>query len=104
MNQQQREERREYMYGMISLWKKSGLSQNKFCQQENIPSRTFRTWVKKYKQETNPVSDPIFMQVQTPMSCSVISDMITMICPNGVRIEFPMGVSVETIGTLVKQL
>lgn len=46
-------EHRKEMFAIMEKYLASGLSQKKFCQQENMNYSTFQSWYKKYRERHN---------------------------------------------------
>lgn len=97
----------EEMYLAIELWKESGLSQNQFCNKENISLHTFKYWYKKYRKEkTNPQSKPSqnFIPVQVKaLNAPIIEEQqdITIIYPNGIELQCPLNIPPSLLKTLL---
>ena len=49
MDRKELKSRGKKMFGLIEVWKKSGLSQAVFCREHGIAPSTFRDWYKRYK-------------------------------------------------------
>ena len=70
---------------------KSGLSQKKFCLEENIPYSTFGYWVKKFRSKNNG-----FAEIK--VSAKEITSLVAG--PTEFTLEFPSGAKL-TFNTLV---
>lgn len=44
----------DYWQKQITNWKRSGLTQSHFCQQNGLAISTFHKWQKKLRQDSNP--------------------------------------------------
>ncbi|MCK5199256.1 MAG: hypothetical protein KAR21_12940 [Spirochaetales bacterium] len=54
----------------VSLWKKSGLSINKYCRENELKSGTFHYWIRKERSDRSPkhLSTRRFVKVNLPES------------------------------------
>jgi hypothetical protein len=102
---------REEMYMAIELWKESGLSQKKYCSQNNLSFSTFKYWQKKYQKDLGndkaKVSSHSFIPVHIPKAITTnITDItpgnITITYPNGITIDCPVNIRVELLRSLIK--
>ncbi len=85
------------MYAWIESWQQSGISQNRFCKEENLSTSTFNYWFKKYKQEkdraTHANSNPVKTFLPVEVTEGLIrsdKDFITITYPNGIQVSCPM--------------
>src|SRR4051812_41232245 len=76
---------KEAMYSLISSWKVSGISQNAFCKQHNLPCSIFQYWLRKLKSETEE-QESGFTEIK--ISSSSVSCAMEIIFPSGARIVF----------------
>ncbi|MCR6642780.1 MAG: hypothetical protein NVV82_28265 [Sporocytophaga sp.] len=76
---------KEEMYLLISSWKESGISQNAFCEQHNLPYSIFQYWLKKFKIEAEE-QESVFTEIK--ISSSSVSCPIEIIFPSGARVVF----------------
>lgn len=101
---------KEEMYLAIEMWQESGLSQRKFCLNENLSVKTFAYWLRKYKQEKgfpakkdNNVRET-FIPVEVPNAINTpVPDCgnIEVIFPNGVHINCPAGIDIDQLKKLI---
>jgi hypothetical protein len=75
-------ENEERMYLLYKKLEKSGLSQKKFCLEENVPYSTFGYWVKKFGSK-----DSAFREIK--VSAKEIPPSVA--CPTEFTLEFPSG-------------
>lgn len=76
----------------ISLWRESGLSRSKWCEQEGINRKTFTHWLKK--EEQVKVSSFVPMQIESKES-EVATFQISY--PNGIVLNCPASTSVAKL-------
>ena len=88
---------KEQMYARIEAWQQSGLSQNRFCKDENLSTSTFNYWLKKYKREKDQTNQTDIKPVKTFLPVEVSKgvirsdkDCITITYPNGIQVCCPM--------------
>ena len=97
------------MYATIERWQRSGLSQIKFSNQEQISKATFLYWLKKYRKEKEDLVDQAksptsFIPVEvSSQDCTISSpsDHILISYPGGIQISCPVSVSAEQLKTLL---
>jgi transposase-like protein len=99
----------EEMYLAIELWEESGLSQKKYCRQNQLSFSTFKYWLRKYSkekagQESKSIS---FIQVHIPKVEDAIlpvtdQDGITIIYPSGTQVSCPVNISTEKLCILIR--
>ena len=101
MASQTQQERRRSRFALIEKYLDSGLTQDKFCEQQHLAYSTFQFWLKKYRQE-NPnqakkqqASDNRFL----PLTFSLPKTE-----PAPVVIEYPNGVILHINGVIEPQL
>jgi hypothetical protein len=98
---QTQQERRQARFAIIEKYLNSGLTQDKFCEQQQLAYSTFQFWLKKYRQE-NPdrakkqqSSDTRFLPLTfTPPKTE----------PASLVIEYPNGVILHVHGVMEPQL
>ena len=89
----------DQMFGLIEIWKQSGLSQTEFCNQKQLSRYRFSYWLKKYRKQKEKPDQPEnntakrFFPVnitskQEPAFCH--TDYITITYPNGVKVCCPL--------------
>jgi len=91
----QTKETRELMFEQVRVWQDSGLSQKKFCEQENIPYHVFHYWYKVYRNKDKPVGGS-FVKLQVEPVCRV-----EIICTDGKRLLFHEPVSADYLKALI---
>ena len=79
-------ERREYMFTLVRQWRESGLTRKEFCSQHGISMAKFGYWIARWK-EVQVGGDSGFIPMGT--SRSVGHPVLSVIYPNGVRVEVP---------------
>jgi transposase-like protein len=101
---------REEMYMAIELWKESGISQENYCNQNNLSFSTFKYWQKKFQSDSqgkNSKSLKPFIPVHIPQAITTNlaeadTHIISINYPNGVIVNCPAGISIEQIRGLIK--
>lgn len=80
----------------VRLWKKSGLSQKKFCKQHSLNHSTLAGWVKKFEegQQTPKLHDEGSTQPETELDLQ----------RQQVVIKFPNGTVIQLMGHLAPSL
>ena len=101
----------EEMYMAIELWKESGLSQKKYCNQNQLSFSTFKYWQKKYQKDTGKqhttISSRSFIPVHIPQGISTTlpetdTGTISITYPNGIIVNCPANTSIEQLRGLIK--
>lgn len=96
----------------IAGWRSSGISQSKYCEQENISYTTFSYWrsclLKSSKKSQAAASAPTFKEAtlkpSTQKESQILSQCITVILPNRIKIEIPVGLSQPELSTIFQML
>jgi len=88
-------DQKEQMLEHVARWQSSGLSQAAYARQEEINLHTFRYWVKKEQQGSQPFDGFIHLGQTIPME-------ISLRYPNGVELYLPVQTPAKTILELVK--
>lgn len=96
-------EQRTTMLALIEQWEQSGMRQNDFYQQHNIPSHVFYYWHKRYKVQNALPRKAIpstsgFIELQP---ANVPSGNMELHLRNGNRIIFHQQVSVDYLKALI---
>ena len=100
------------MYRAIARWQESGLTQTKFCLGENLSSKTFSSWLRKYRSEKEvesqigPKVSKTFIPVEVSgptasNSMPLASGRMELLFPNGVRMSCPSGVDIIWLKSLI---
>lgn len=88
---------KEEMFSRIRVWQQSGISQKKYCLEQNIAYHLFHYWYRKYREEqTEPPGS--FIQLSSPVSSQIPFAEFTF--PGGARILFHQPVSIEYLKAL----
>jgi hypothetical protein len=88
---------KEAMFAHMQAWQQSGISQKKYCFDQNIPYHLFHYWYRKYREEQT-VSAGSFIQLSSPVSSQIPFAEFTF--PSGGRILFHQPVSIEYLKAL----
>jgi hypothetical protein len=96
----------------IAGWQASGISQSKYCEQENISYTTFSYWrscLLKYSEKSQAAaSAPAFKEatLKSPIQneSQALSQCITVILSNQTKIEIPIGLSQPELSTIFQML
>jgi len=91
-------EEKEHYY---NAWRISGLSQNKFCQKNNLVLTTFSNWVKKIKK--SPSSKISFIPLEVSSETEE-NESIEIQFPNGVKCQIKKIQDIKKISHLMKEL
>ncbi len=76
------------MYAKIEAWQCSGLSQNKYSEQEGINLCVFKYWLSKYRlEQAMPVQVKEFVPIQVEKAEYPSVGELTITYPNGVRLS-----------------
>jgi hypothetical protein len=100
---EQNQERRRFWKSHIEGWSLSGLSQTKYCRQNNLRSNRFTYWKRKFERENLPVE---FVQIHTEPVKSVQlfrqeETSLRLAVGTGFTIEIPNGFSPGTLKQLL---
>jgi len=96
---QTREQLQEQKYAMIEQWQQSGLSQKKYCQQNNIAYHHFHYWYKRHRNRQAADSAAEFVPVMVDAASSASSIELQM--PDGKKILFHQPISVDYLKALI---
>jgi transposase-like protein len=91
---------RQAKFEIIEQWKKSGLAQKEFYQQQNITAHVFYYWHKCYRDQQKKQSVKAsgnFVQLVSAASAAGIEVQL----PNGTRIFFNQPVSSDFLKALI---
>jgi|SRR5664279_381508 len=92
---------REQMFKIIEQWQRSGVTQNKFCEEQSIRYHVFHYWYKRYRQQNaNPqrtASSFVKLQIAKPIT----DGSVEIIYPGGIRIVFHEPVNSNFLKSLV---
>jgi len=88
------DQKKEFWSNHIMYFKRSGLSQKKYCEQENLSYWSFRTWYYKTPAEKQ-VSK--FIKLSSPCTEEKPAAKITMFLREKVRIEFDDSITEEIL-------
>jgi hypothetical protein len=92
----------EQMFGLISSWKQSGLSQKAWCEQNQIRYYIFHYWYKRYRDEQSESSRPAFipLNVKPPLSNTSCAN-IEVVLADGKRILFHQPVTSDFLKAVI---
>jgi len=89
------------MFEMIETWKRSGLSQKVFCEQQSIRFHAFYYWYKRYRQHhcgsDNSNTGFVKLQIEKPAATGVVEIHF----PGGIRLLFHEPVSSNYLKALI---
>lgn len=86
------------MFDKILQWQQSGLSQKAWCEQQGIAYHIFHYYYKRFREKENPGSHK-FIKLQVTPNC--VSTHLELVYPDGKRLLFHQGVSVDFLKTLI---
>ncbi len=95
-----KEQVKNEMFDKILAWQQSGLTQKAFCEQHNIAYHVFHYYYGRFRIKENykPAS---FIKLQLPSDALSVSAHIELILPDGKRLLFHQGVSVDFLKSLI---
>ena len=89
---------REQMFGVISKWQQSDLSQKAYCNQHDIRYHVFHYWYKVYRNaHALPGASFVKLRVTTSPGLSLAE----LICADGKRLVFHQPVSADYLKALI---
>jgi hypothetical protein len=92
----------EQMFGLISSWKQSNLSQKAWCEQNQIRYHVFHYWYKRYRHEQSNSSEPAFIPLTVKPSFSdATCANIEVVLADGKRILFHQPVSCDFLKAVI---
>ena len=93
---------KEAKFAMIIDWQQSGLSQQQYCQEQNIVYHSFHYWYKKFRDEQTqkPEREGSFIQLRPGAMNNV--PFAEFISTTGSRILFHQPVSIEYLKALAR--
>ncbi len=97
------------MYTFVEKWYESGISQSKFCIDENISKSTFGYWVTKFRKEKGITRSSLknpktFIPLELPEAVSLPATenhQIEINYPNGIRLSCPVNIDVTQLKSLI---
>lgn len=72
------------MFGLIESFKKSGMSQHLFCEQQNLPYSVFQYWLKKFNKR-NAQNRGEFIEIKASRPAPFSSE-VEIIFPSGAKV------------------
>jgi hypothetical protein len=99
MKKQSRTDHQQYMYEKIEQWKKSDLTQKRFCEENKIARSCFLYWQKKYNQQLQGPSAFVPIVIQPGKNTT---GHIEIHYPNGVRLQLPSGIAPSRVGEFIR--
>jgi hypothetical protein len=79
------------MFALVEQWRKSGITRNKFAEENNIEESSFYYWCKKqYNEITKRTKQPTFIELKenkTVLPEQKKQALIEMELPNGINIK-----------------
>jgi hypothetical protein len=96
--------RAQEMHAHIQNYLSSGLTQQQFCEKQNLPRSTFTYWLQHFRKYSNSESsNPAAGFIPLQLKDSPRSGFSCRICyPNGVRIDFEGVLDGEVLLSLIK--
>lgn len=89
------------MFEMIERWKRSGLSQKSFCENESLKSCTFYYWYRRHRQHTQSGEGKSgFVKLQIEKKTAAAAS-VEIHFPGEVRLFFHEPVSPDYLKTLL---
>lgn len=91
------------MFKMLARWHKSGRNQHHWCAEHDITLSKFKYWFRKWKLFKESESSPGFLEINGYEPTPVLAEKLSVHFPNGVRLEFDIGVDYQVLMLLIKQ-
>ena len=92
---------REHMFNLIEQWRRSGLTQNTFCEQQSIRYHVFHYWYKRYREQHAESQNNGSSFVKLEIAKTASSGSVEVYYPGGMRIIFHEPVSSNYLKSLV---
>jgi len=96
---QPREQLQEQKYALIEQWQQSGLSQKKYCEQNDIAYHHFHYWYKRYR--TRQAGDSAADFIPVRVNATSPAGNIELQLPDGKRILFHQLIEVDYLKALI---
>lgn len=99
--------KREYWRKHINNWLASGLSQTKYCHQENISFANFAWWRTRGLKDKSTAKKISFVPAvvkETEHALTQLHANIQLIFPNQIKLILPSSLPVNNLVTIVKSL
>jgi hypothetical protein len=99
--------KREYWHNHIDNWLSSGLSQTKYCEQENISFASFSWWRTKGLKGKTKAKKLYFVPAVIKEPETAVSNLhinIELIFPNQTKLVLPSNLPVTNLVSIVKSL
>lgn len=79
------------------------MSQARYCEQHDLSQLSFSYWSKRLKEHAALIRSPVcFVKANLP-DCS-LSEQVLSLYGQGWRLDFPMGVAVDWLSGLLREL
>jgi hypothetical protein len=91
---------RKQIYQIVSTWRDSGLSRQSFCEQEHLRMATFESWIKKERDQSQPITQSL-VPLQIEGYSSPASTGFEVEYPNGVRLHLSSIPSEQELSRLI---
>jgi len=94
---------REQMFGMISLWQQSGLTQKYFCEQHAICYHVFHYWYKCFRTAQLVVKDEGFipLKIEPSIAINTTCAQVELLLTDGKRLSFYQPVTSDYLKALI---
>ena len=90
------------MFGMVTDWQQSGLSQKLYCEQNGIRYHVFHYWYKRFRSGQAVSKEATFIPLQIkPLQAVDVSAGIELLLTDGRRILFNQPVSADFIKAII---
>ena len=91
--------RKSEMFNLVEEYQKSGISQNQFCEEKNLPKSTFLYWLRKYRKQEKQASGFIPVNISGFNSASEYRIEL----PNGIQIHLSGSEGLELIAGIISE-
>ena len=90
------------MFAMVALWKRSGLSQKAWCEQNQMGYHVFHYWYKLYRDKQSNSGEAAFIPLTVkPSLCDTSLVNIEVVLADGKRILFHQAVSSDFLKAVI---
>ena len=96
---QDKQQQRQQKLAMIADWQQSGLSQKKYCEQNNIAYHVFHYWHIHSRYKADRGGSPAFVKLQTVSPPSGMH--AELVLPDGKRLIFHQPLSADFFKALL---
>ena len=89
------------MFDKILEWQQSGLTQKAFCEHHNIAYHVFHHYYRRFRMRESDDKPASFIKLQLASNALPLVAHTELILPDGKRLLFHQGVSVDFLKSLI---